>query len=220
MYSSFSRGTVPLFNISGNPDLKPEESKTYELAVGHKGDNYRLDLVYHYSKLDNLISSYTASGAFPVFNVSYRNIDKAVISGTELTLTMTPAKGLTVKGSIESLDNEDEATGERLTNGAKINAKLHVAYGRNAMSYFLNVKTLRDYYGTAENSPPPPNTVYVNTNYTVADVKVSYAYDEGVEFFAGIDNIENKELPYNMQMFGTQNDPGERYYYIGSTIKF
>jgi outer membrane receptor for ferrienterochelin and colicins len=214
MYSSFTRGSIPLFNITGNPNLAPEESETYELAVGHKGESYRLDLIYHYTDLDNLISSYTASGAFPVFNVTYDNIDKASISGTELIFTVNPAEGLTIKGSLEYLDTEDKTTGLRLTNSAQFTGKLHVAYVRNAMSYYLNVKTWDDYYAA------DATRTNVNSDYTVADVKVSYAYDKKVEFFGGIENIENKEMPFNMQLFGSPNDPGERYFYIGSTINF
>jgi len=218
MYSHFTRGSGLIFDISGNPDLKPEESKTYEVAVGHKGDSYRLDLVYHYSNLDNLIATVTTGfvpfPAPPTMYMTYDNIDKAVISGTELTLTLAPVEGLTLRGSLEYLDTEDESTGERLTNSARINGKLHVAYVRNAMSYYLNAKTYRDYFG------PDETRTNVNSNYTVVDAKVSYAYDKSIEFFGGIDNIQDKEMPYNMQLFGTPNDPGERYFYLGSTLKF
>ena len=220
MYSHFirSRGPFNIFDISGNPDLQPEESKTYEAAVGHKGDSYRLDLIYHYSKLDNLISSYTDSvvvaGPVTTNFITYDNIDKAMISGTELTLTLIPAEGLTLRGSLEYLDTEDETTGERLTNSARVNGKLHVAYTRNSMSYYLNVKTYRDYYGADE------TRTNINSNYTVADAKVSYAFDKNIDVFGGIDNIQDKQMPYNMQLFGSPNDPGERYYYLGSTIKF
>ena len=220
MYSYFIRARGPAeYHISGNPDLKPEESETYEAAVGHQGDWYRLDLVYHYSKLDNLINSYTDRVVgFPpgpsITYVTYENIDEAEISGTELTFTLWPLEGLTVKGSVEYLDTEDEATGERLTDSAEISGKLQIAYVRNSMSYFLNVKTWQDYYGTDE------TRTNVNSDYTVVDAKVSYELDKNATVFAGIENIEDEEMPYNMQLFGSPNDPGERHFYVGSTIKF
>lgn len=212
MFSTFRRGP---FTIVGNPNLKPEESKTYELAVGHKGDNYRLGLVYHYSKLDNLID--TIPDVTDPFLRVYNNIDKAKISGTELTLTTNPMAGLTIKGSLEYLDTEDETTGERLTDSARVSGKVHVAYTHNAMSYFLNVKTYHDYYAAPSLPRNAPNE---NSNYTVADVKVIYAHDKNVKIFGGIENVFNKEMPDNMTLFGTPNDPGERYFYIGSSIKF
>jgi outer membrane receptor for ferrienterochelin and colicin len=212
MYSIFRRGP---YTIVGNPNLQPEESKTYEAAVGHKGDGYRLDLVYHYSKLDNLIDS-VPDTVDPFLRVR-QNIDKAVISGTELALTVTPTEGLSVKGSLEYLDTEDETTGERLTDSARITGKVHLAYVRNAMSYFLNAKTYRDYYAAPSLPRNAPNE---NSNYTVFDAKVSYAYDKHIELFGGVDNILDKQMPDNMQLFGTPNDPGERYFYIGSTVKF
>jgi outer membrane cobalamin receptor len=217
MYSHFTRGggSRPIFDISGNPDLQPEESKTYEVAIGHKGDNYRLELVYHYSELDNLIAS-VMDGFSPPSTIlmTYDNIDEAAISGAEATLTLTPAEGLTIKGSLEYLDTEDKATGDRLTDSARINAKVSLAYVRNAMSYFLNAKTWRDYYG------PDETRTNVNSDYTEVDLKVSYNVDKNFEIFGGVDNILDKKMPYNMQLFGTPNDPGERYFYIGSTVKF
>ena len=212
MYSRFRRGP---YTIVGNPNLQPEESKTYEVAVGHMGDSYRLDLVYHYSELDNLVAS-VPDATDPFLRV-YDNIDKAKIAGTELTLTLAPTDGLTVKGSVEYLDTEDSATGERLTDSARTSAKLHLAYVRNAMSYFLNFKTYRDYYGAPSLPRNAPNE---NSDYTVVDVKVSYAYEKNIELFVGIDNILNKQLPDNMHLYGTPHDPGERYYYIGAIARF
>lgn len=217
MYSHFTRGggSRPIFDISGNPDLLPEESKTYELAIGHSGDNYRLDLVYHYSELDNLIAS-VVSGFSPPNTIlmTYDNIDEATISGAELTLTLVPVQGLSVRGSLEYLDTEDKATGDRLTDSARVTGKLRLAYVRNAMSYFLNVRSWQDYYG------PDESRTNVNSDYTVVDAKVSYGFNKNTEFFGGIENLADQKMPFNMELFGTPNDPGERYFYIGSTIQF
>jgi len=212
MYSIFIRGP---YTIIGNPDLQPEESKTYEVALGHGGDSYRLELIYHHSELDNLIAS--AADTLNPFLRVYNNIDEATISGTELTFSVIPTEGLTVKGSVEYLATEDKTTGDRLTDSARITSKLHLAYTHDVMSYFLNIKSWHDYYAAPA---LPRNSPAVNSNYTVVDAKVSYAYDQNIEFFGGIDNIANKELPANMELYGTPNDPGERYFYIGSTINF
>jgi len=217
MYSHFVRGggSGPTFDISGNPNLLPEESKTYEISVGHTGENYRLDLTLHHNELNNLIAS-TRSGFAPpnTIYMTYDNIDEAVISGAELAITLTPIDGLTIIGSLEYLDTEDKTTGERLTDSARINGKLRLAYVRNAMSYFLNFKTWKDYYG------PDETRTNVNSDYTVIDAKVSYEFNENTEIFGGIDNLLDKQMPYNMELFGTPSDPGERYFYIGSTIRF
>jgi len=217
MYSRFTRGggSGPTFIISGNPNLKPEESKTYEAAIGHKGDNYRVDLTYHYSELDNLIAS-TSTGFVPPNTIlmTYDNIDEAVISGAELAVTLAPINGLTINGALEYLDTEDKATGDRLTDSARVTSKLRLAYVRNAMSYFLNAKTWRNYYGA------DATRTNVNSNYTVVDAKVSYDFNKHTQLFGGVDNILDKQMPYNMQLFGTPSDPGERYFYIGSTVRF
>ena len=210
MYGSFTRGRTL---ISGSPDLDPETSKTYEAALGYTSNAFTLDLVHHRTKFDNLINSYAVDAK----NTSYRNIDKATINGTELSLAYRPTEPLSIKASLEHLDTEDDTTGERLSDSARYTAKVSLSYADTDTNYFLNLKSMRDYNGGIEGTRP---TKYENIDYHVADVKVTHAWSETLELYAGIDNIQNKKMKYGMTIYGLRNDPGERYYYVGVTAKF
>ncbi len=212
MYSSFTRGP---YLIYGNPNLQPETSKTYELATGYAVNNLVVDLVYHHTKFDNLINSYTVVG-FPSPEVSYQNVAKATIEGVEVSTTYHPTDALGINASLEYLDTKDDTTGERLTESARYTAKVRLSYEHADTNYFLNFKSLRDYKGAIEGTRDYDEGI----NYHVIDVKVTHAWDETLEFSAGIDNIQNNKMEYGMALFGTPNDPGERYYYIGVTAKF
>jgi outer membrane receptor for ferrienterochelin and colicins len=215
MYSHFLRVSGPrISDISGNENLQPEESKTYEAAIGYKHDQFRLDIVYHHSKLDNLIQSYITGTAGLRTYYSYRNVAKATIEGVETSLTYYPTDFLSIKGSLAYLDTLDETTRQPLTESAKQTGKLQLAYTVGDISYFLNLKTLQNFYGA------DAARANVYSDYTTADIKTIYHFDNKTEFFAGIDNIQNRLAPYNISTRGTPSDPGERYYYLGATFKF
>jgi len=215
MYSHFQRVSgTRISDISGNENLQPEESKTYEAAIGFKHDQLRLDVVYHHSKLDNLIQSYITGTAGLTTYYNYRNVAKATIEGVETSLTYYPTDSFSIKGSLAYLDTLDETTRQPLTESAKQTGKLQLAYTAGGMSYFFNLKTLQNFYGA------DATRVNVYSDYTTADIKTIYHFDDKTEFFAGIDNIQNRLAPYNMSTRGTPSDPGERYYYLGATFKF
>lgn len=215
MYSHFLRASGPrISDISGNENLQPEESTTYEAAIEFKHDQLRLDVVYHHSKLDNLIQSYITGTAGLTTYYNYRNVAKGTIEGVETSLTYYPTDSLSIKGSLAYLDTLDETTGQPLTESAKQTGKLQLAYTTGDISYFFNLKTLRNFYGA------DATRINVYTDYTTADIKTIYHFDDKTEFFAGIDNIQNRIAPYNISTRGTPSDPGERYYYLGATFKF
>jgi len=215
MYSHFTRSRGPnIYDISGSEDLKPEESKSYEFALNYNNENFNFDIVHHRTKLENLIASYDVNKVGFTTFVSKKNIDKAIINGTEISMAYDFENGFSVNSTLELLDTKDEATQERLTGSAKTTWKVNIAYEKDSFGANLDFKRLIDYYGTDENRNN------VNSDYTVADIKLDYKINKSITIFTGIDNLEDKKMPYNMTSRGTPNDPGERFYYAGLTIKF
>jgi len=210
MYTHITRGSRgTTYDISGNENLNPEESKTFEYSVDYTKNDLNLNLTHHRTKLENLIESYTASTIGTTVYTSYRNVAKSSINGTELSIKYKFLDNLTANLGWEYLDTKDESTKARLTGSAKTTTKLNIAYQLNQFHFYLNVKKYNDFYNT--NS----SRVNVNSDYTVADAKVDYLLTDRITFFFGVDNLQNKIMPYNMTSRGTPNDPGERYYYTG-----
>lgn len=217
MYSHFTRSAGPVvYDISGNENLKPEESKTYEFSASYNKDNFDFEIVHHRSKLDNLINSYTVS-----FNplsrtsyTSYKNIDKATINGTEISTKYNFKNGLGINLAWEYLDTKDKTTNQKLTGSAQTTLKMNLSYEVNNFGAYLNLKKYNNYYGTNE------SRVNTYSDYALADLKVNYKFSKQLEWFAGIDNIQDKQMPYNMTSRGTPNDPGERFYYTGINVLF
>lgn len=217
MYSHFTRSAGPItYDISGNENLKPEESKTYEFAINYNKNSFDFEIIHHRTKLDNLINSYTKSYN-PITRTSYtsyKNINKAQINGTEISSKYLFENGFGINLGYEYLDTKDETTNDRLTGSAKTALKMNLSYEINDLGVYLNIKRYNNYYGTDE------NRVNVNSDYTVADLKLNYEFTKTLEWFIGVDNIQNRQMPYNMTSRGTPNDPGERFYYTGMNISF
>ncbi len=217
MYSHFTRSAGPItYDISGNENLKPEESKTYEFAINYNKNNFNFEIIHHRTKLDNLINSYTLSynPMTRTSYTSYKNINKARINGTEISSKYIFENGFGIDLGLEYLDTKDETTNDRLTGSAKTTLKMNLSYEVNDLGVYLNIKKYNNYYGANE------KRINVNSDYTIANLKLNYKFSKTLEWFIGVDNIQDKQMPYNMSSRGTPNDPGERFYYTGMNISF
>jgi outer membrane receptor for ferrienterochelin and colicins len=88
-YGYFERAAGPrLHKIYGNRNLQPEESRTFELGAAYYADKFDVELVYHYSNVENLIESTVINTAGMLVESSYRNVGEADISGLEAILNI------------------------------------------------------------------------------------------------------------------------------------
>ncbi|MCM8882284.1 MAG: TonB-dependent receptor [Candidatus Thiodiazotropha sp.] len=211
LYGHFFRGP---YEISGNPDLQPETSKTLEFAVGYRMQAVEMELVLHKSRIEDMITSVTVGGFPPPVEIEYDNVDKAMIEGAEFTLSTEITERISLNGSLEYLDKTDTETDERLTDYARLSAKIGFSTDFGDNTLYLNYRAFDDYYANDENRVP------VSSDYSVLDFKFSHRLSREHELFFGVDNLSDKEIPYNMSTFGYPDDPGGRYLYAGYTGRF
>jgi iron complex outermembrane receptor protein len=111
-------------NNKGNPSLKPENIKTYEL-VFEQGLNDHIGFIASgfYYKIDDLIDQQKdlADDLFV-----YRNLDQVTARGVELELDGKFSGGLRGRVSYSFQKTEDEATGAELSNSPQHLAKLNL----------------------------------------------------------------------------------------------
>jgi vitamin B12 transporter len=107
------------FPFFGNPDLAPEESKTFELGIGQKHDAWHWDVHAFQTDVDNLIV-YDSS----IFVAN--NIESARIRGAELTGGVTLAEW-TFTGAASYVDPRNDTAG---TNNDKVLPRRSRASGR------------------------------------------------------------------------------------------
>jgi vitamin B12 transporter len=98
---NFGLGTFAV----GNPDLKPEESISWEIGFDQKilREILELNFTFFWNKFDNLIVF--SSAPFPN-GTNFENIQEAKTKGMEVGGTLRPLDGLTIKGNYTLLDTE------------------------------------------------------------------------------------------------------------------
>jgi len=107
----------------GNPELKPEQAKTWELGFSGEDGRGTWNLNLYRSRIDQLIS-----GEFDVASGSYRalNLNQATIRGAELAMAWRTRSGLEFASQVTWLQPEDEQ-GHTLPRRAQRSFSLTVA---------------------------------------------------------------------------------------------
>jgi outer membrane receptor for ferrienterochelin and colicins len=107
-----------------NPDLDPEEIKTYELVVErYLGNHLRASVAGYYYTIDGLISQVRDSPDSPL---TFQNAEDLEAKGLELALDGNWAYGLEGRLGYALQEAKNEATGKRLTNSPQHLIKLNL----------------------------------------------------------------------------------------------
>ena len=142
----FIQSYSPSPSFLGNPDLKPERSRGFDLGLEQRfaGDRAAVELTYYANHFDDLISL----GPFdPVtFNAQYENIGETRASGIELTGTAIVNGGLRLSGGYTLLDSKVIrsissspifAPGRQLYRRPRHSGSLQASYSRGRLSLAL-----------------------------------------------------------------------------------
>lgn len=176
----------------GNPNLRPEESKNWDLSYeGEWGKTFG-KITYFHNDIDNMISTRTVGGRHG-YN-EYYNIDGTTKThGVELTLGRKLSRDLDVKvtsnwtsasnkvASAESSAHGVDGIADNITT-LQLAYDDHRAYGYNAT---LWEQWVHDYYESDSSQ---------TCSYNTLNFVINKKYGDAVRLFAGVDNIFNKKI--------------------------
>lgn len=176
----------------GNPNLRPEESKKWDLSYeGEWGKTFG-KITYFHNDIDNMISTRTVGGRHG-YN-EYYNIDGTTKThGVELTLGRKLSRDLDVKvtsnwtsasnkvASAESSAHGVDGIADNITT-LQLAYDDHCAYGYNAT---LWEQWVHDYYESDSSQ---------TYSYNTLNFVINKKYGDAVRLFAGVDNIFNKKI--------------------------
>ncbi|MDO5651501.1 MAG: TonB-dependent receptor [Moraxella sp.] len=167
-------------NTYGNPNLKPEESTTYEIGADTLIGNHTKAYISAYkTKVDNLIAY---QYAFP--DSTYANVNKASMKGGEVGVKWKK-DDLYLGAEYGYVKTENKAT--RLELAYRPKQTLTLSAGIANDSYGANVSLVaraKSYDGT--------NTIRV-AGYATVDVGAYWQITPNVKFFSNIENIGDVE---------------------------
>lgn len=206
LYGAFTHGGIwGGMAIVGNPDLKPEKSKGWEISYEQEfGDTTSAKLTYFDNKKEDAIS-YKIEMASPSQMGKFYNIDSTSSKGVEFEIKHDFGKGFTLVGNYNWLDSVDDTTGERLNYNAR-NTYMAKLMWTEPIKKEWNITAWNKWYTDFQYDS---DTVYsVNTfNFTVTK-----RWGDKYRVFAGIDNVFNKDLS-DMGYYG-------RLLRVGAEMKF
>lgn len=116
-------------HLTGNPNLKPEKSKSWDLGVEAEFGKGYGSLSYFDNDVDNLIASIpkgTDSNGHSLYR--YENVNKARIKGLENTLGYRFNDTLEFKVTSTLLDAKDTSAGKDLTQRARLSQIYQLIY--------------------------------------------------------------------------------------------
>lgn len=181
---------------NGNPDLKPEESNSFEAGLGQSLFDERLEMesVWFYTKLENLIDWTVTNLDFGTGR--YFNVNKATIQGVENQITFKPNEKIKIDYRYTYLNAQDDTTHQYLVRRARHKHLLSTdLMPINNLSFnisYLFVSGRKDFRWT-ETAPGIWSEEQINLkHYNKVDVSGRYIVNKNFELFARVENLLNQ----------------------------
>jgi vitamin B12 transporter len=199
-------------NFIGNPDLKPEESLSWEVGIrqSFRENKFLFTATWFNADLENEINGFVFdadSGSFTAANVE----GKSARDGLELALNARVSERFTLNASYTYLDaTQEDASGSDVTEVRRPKNSGAIVANYNRGNTNLNLQVI--YTGQQEDDFFPPFPPYQERvdldSYTLVNLSASYRLNDNLELTLQLENVfdENYE-----EVFG-YSSPGRGAY--------
>jgi len=184
------------FPFFGNPDLKPEESESYELSLIGQQSNLGWRVSAFRTDVENLFSVNPST-------FLAENIGEAELQGVEFEVKTT-LYDWNILASLDLLSAEDKNSGVELDGRADTTLALAANRTFGDLDLRLNLKSESERFDNRGTELP---------SYGLFDVSAKYQISDSLSVFANVDNVFDKD--YTINLIG----PSERYNTEGRQAK-
>lgn len=198
-----------LYSNYGNPNLKPDESRSYDFGFEQSCFNSKVSfgLTYFHNDFKNMVD-FDLDSASPTY-YKYINIGKAKTQGFEVEYSFKPIEDLKVGINYTYTDTEDKETGKKLARRPENQAGLNINWS------FLKKTNLNlgvtyaghNWNDAANNQKVEP--------YAKVDIAASYDLTENFQIFGRIENVFDRRYE-EIRGFAALR----RSFYAGGKVSF
>ncbi|MGB2260226.1 MAG: TonB-dependent receptor plug domain-containing protein [Porticoccaceae bacterium] len=203
-------------NFIGNPELKPEESTSWELGIDQQLGDFSLSATVFDSELENEINGF----AYDAVNMGFTAVNNEGVSkrqGVELTASVDLDASLAISAAYTYTDSvqpngaggyEDEVRRARHT------ANLNLAWQATDL---LQLTTNVQYSGSQSDEffPPwpTPSQIVTLNDYTLLNVNANFSATDRLDIYLRLDNLldDDYEEVFGYQTLGFGASLGLRF---------
>ncbi|WKZ32031.1 MAG: TonB-dependent receptor [Thermodesulfobacteriota bacterium] len=204
------------YTFTGNPDLKPERSQSYEAGAEYRAGALSAQLTVFRNEIDDLIMNVCVSNCLAPLGRVYEhlNVEKARTQGTELVLGYAFQYGIDVSFNHSWLEADDLTNNRALAERPRHAASLRVDWSEAPWGLKPQVRGVY----TGEQVVYNVNTPVDLPAYTLWHMNVRKEIAPGVELGVGIENLTDERLSDKSRNFTTVERG--RFYYASLRAQF
>ena len=203
-------------NFIGNPELKPEESTSWELGIDQQLGDFSLSATLFDSELENEINGF----AYDAVNMGFTAVNNEGVSerqGVELTASVDLDESLAISAAYTYTDSvqPDDAGGyEDEVRRARHTANLNLAWQATDL---LQLTTNVQYSGSQSDEffPPwpAPSQIVTLNDYTLLNVNANFSATDRLDIYLRLDNLldDDYEEVFGYQTLGFGASLGLRF---------
>lgn len=200
--------------IRGNPELKPETNRSYELGADYEQGRWSAGAMLFRNAVRNLIETVRQPSCDVRGRVclEYENLSRARLQGLELTAGVDISPKWRLDTNYTYLDARDLTNDERLADRSRHRANATLGWTpTEQLATRVRVEYIGEQYRSAIMEDRPA--------YTLLHWYVDYEVHRNLSLHAGIENLTDKRLANDDANIYGRADEGRRYF-IGLTASF
>jgi outer membrane receptor for ferrienterochelin and colicins len=203
MYYNFNH--FGMFDVLGNPNLKPEKSNYFGFSVEAHQDFMEHSVNVYFNHINDIISYKWISSKV----TTKANDSSANIIGMDLLEKVRPFDNFTIAGGLSIVDSRNSLSGKQLYGFSPVSANLNVNYSLRYWKkaiFDFNLSGKYNGYRTYE----PIDTVKLSDKpYQMWRASVTWRIKNVAGLTLGIDNLFNEINPSSFD----NNSPGRRIFF-------
>lgn len=196
LYSRF--GSIGTYLISGNPTLKPEQGRGWEIGTKFQDRQFNTSLTYFDNRYSNFIEAVNLPGnrQYPYFIQTFQNLEAVRLYGLEARSEWRFDKAWRVFGSLAWTVGTDEQTGRALNSVAPLQGIVGIGYTQPQWGATAQVSAAAARTRVAYPSPSSSQAFsdFQAPGYGIVDVTAYWrpVSAKGISVKLGLFNLFNK----------------------------